>query len=87
MESVTRLVFCTGKVYYDLLARKEELNARNVALVRIEQLHPFPQKGREQNFREIQACYVETYGFRKSLRIWGPGHISEACCPMSIWYL
>ncbi len=44
MASVTRLVFCTGKVYYDLLARKEELNARNVALVRIEQLHPFPRK-------------------------------------------
>jgi 2-oxoglutarate dehydrogenase E1 component len=44
MTSVSRLVFCSGKVYYDLLARKQELNARNVALVRIEQLHPFPRK-------------------------------------------
>lgn len=41
-ENVKRVVFCTGKIYYDLLARKRELNARDVALVRIEQLHPFP---------------------------------------------
>ena len=43
VDSVTRLVFCTGKIYYELLERKEEVEARNVALVRIEQLHPFPK--------------------------------------------
>lgn len=42
IEEVRRVVYCSGKVYYDLLARKEEFNARDVALVRIEQLHPFP---------------------------------------------
>lgn len=42
-ETVTRVVFCTGKIYYDLLERKNELDAKNIALVRIEQLHPFPK--------------------------------------------
>jgi 2-oxoglutarate dehydrogenase E1 component len=42
VKEVRRLVFCSGKVYYDLLARKEEYNARDVALIRVEQLHPFP---------------------------------------------
>ncbi|MCU4173580.1 2-oxoglutarate dehydrogenase E1 component [Carboxylicivirga sp. N1Y90] len=42
VDKVTRVVFSTGKIYYDLLARKEELNATDVALVRLEQLHPFP---------------------------------------------
>ncbi len=36
------LVFCTGKFYYDLLARKEELGREDVALVRLEQLFPIP---------------------------------------------
>jgi len=41
---VRRVVFCTGKIYYDLLEKKEEYNARDIALVRLEQLHPFPEK-------------------------------------------
>ncbi|GAB1855337.1 2-oxoglutarate dehydrogenase E1 component [Flavobacteriaceae bacterium MHTCC 0001] len=39
-EKVDKLVFCTGKFYYDLLAKREELSSPNVALVRIEQLFP-----------------------------------------------
>jgi 2-oxoglutarate dehydrogenase E1 component len=37
-ENVKRLVFCTGKIYYDLLARR----APHVALVRVEELYPWP---------------------------------------------
>ncbi|MDT0553414.1 2-oxoglutarate dehydrogenase E1 component [Urechidicola vernalis] len=39
-EKVTKMVFCTGKFYYDLLAEREKLENENVALVRIEQLFP-----------------------------------------------
>ncbi|MGB5418288.1 2-oxoglutarate dehydrogenase E1 component [Algibacter sp.] len=39
-SKVKKLVFCTGKFYYDLLAEREELNSEDVALVRIEQLFP-----------------------------------------------
>jgi 2-oxoglutarate dehydrogenase E1 component len=37
-----RLVFCSGKVYYDLLEQKEKDGLDNVALVRVEQLYPWP---------------------------------------------
>lgn len=41
-DLITRVVFCTGKVFYDLLEEKEKLKANETAIVRIEQLHPFP---------------------------------------------
>ncbi len=42
-EKVERLIFCWGKVYYDLLEEKEKTQASNIAIVRIEQMYPFPQ--------------------------------------------
>jgi 2-oxoglutarate dehydrogenase E1 component len=39
-EQVKRLVFCTGKVYYDLAAKRSD----HIALVRVEQLYPWPDK-------------------------------------------
>jgi 2-oxoglutarate dehydrogenase E1 component len=45
VKEVDTVVFCSGKFYYDLLAKKEELNgAENIAIVRVEQLYPLPQK-------------------------------------------
>ncbi len=41
-KKIKSLVFCTGKFYYDLLARKEEFDRDDVALVRLEQLFPLP---------------------------------------------
>jgi 2-oxoglutarate decarboxylase len=41
-ERVTRVLLSTGKVYWDLLAAREQKKAENVALIRIEQLYPFP---------------------------------------------
>jgi 2-oxoglutarate dehydrogenase E1 component len=39
---VTRLILCSGKVYYDLAAHRAALDARGVALVRVEQFYPYP---------------------------------------------
>lgn len=47
VDEVRRVVFCSGKVYYDLLARKKELGVRDIALVRLEQVFPFPKKEME----------------------------------------
>ncbi len=41
--TVKRILVCTGKIYYELLAARETRNASDVAIVRIEQLYPFPE--------------------------------------------
>jgi 2-oxoglutarate decarboxylase len=43
-QRVSRVLFCSGKIYYDLLAGREEQDASNVAIVRMEQLYPFAQQ-------------------------------------------
>ncbi|MCZ8286810.1 MAG: 2-oxoglutarate dehydrogenase E1 component, partial [Bacteroidia bacterium] len=43
-KKVTRLAFCSGKVYYDLIERREKEGVNDIAFIRLEQLYPFPQK-------------------------------------------
>ena len=43
-NEIRRVVLCTGKVYYDLLERREEKGVDDVYLLRVEQLYPFPFK-------------------------------------------
>ncbi len=41
-QQIQRVLLCTGKVYYDLINKREELGRNDVAVIRIEQLYPFP---------------------------------------------
>ncbi len=43
-DKVKRILVCSGKVYYDLVKKREELGADDVAILRAEQLYPFPHK-------------------------------------------
>ena len=41
---MSRVVLCSGKVYYDLAAKRDEEKLHHVKILRVEQLYPFPQK-------------------------------------------
>jgi 2-oxoglutarate dehydrogenase E1 component len=43
-KKVERVVLCSGKIYYDLEEAREKEKVQNVAIVRLEQLHPLPKK-------------------------------------------
>ncbi len=43
-EKVKRVIVCSGKVYYDLVKKRDEKKASDVAIVRVEQLYPFPHR-------------------------------------------
>lgn len=43
-KNVRRVLLCSGKIYFDLLEEQQKQKAKDVAIIRIEQLHPFPKK-------------------------------------------
>ena len=54
-KDVRRVVFCSGKVYFDLLKARRKEGRRDVALVRIEQLYPFPNEEYQGVARPLPA--------------------------------
>jgi 2-oxoglutarate dehydrogenase E1 component len=52
-QQVTRIVLCSGKVYYDLLERRREEELEDVAIIRVERLYPFP----EARLRKLVESY------------------------------
>ena len=63
--AVEKLVICSGKVYYDLLEARRAREISNVAIIRLEQVHPFPlselrmEVGKYTNAKEVAWCQEE----------------------------
>jgi 2-oxoglutarate dehydrogenase E1 component len=72
-DAVRRVILCTGKIYYDLLAGLEEKALDEVAIVRVEQLYPFP----EAELTEIISRYPNADEF-----LWA----QEEALNMGAWY-
>ena len=53
-KMVERVVFCSGKVYYELLEKRRKNEQFNVAIIRIEQLYPFPEKELQDALADFQ---------------------------------
>ena len=49
--NATRVIFCSGKIYWELIAEREKLGESSTAIVRIERFYPFP----EREFAEVAA--------------------------------
>ncbi|MEY3294950.1 MAG: 2-oxoglutarate dehydrogenase component, partial [Pseudomonadota bacterium] len=64
-EKVRRVICCSGKVAYDLIKKRDEKKAWDVAIIRVEQLYPFPHKAfaaemkRFPNATEVVWCQDE----------------------------
>ncbi len=60
-EKVTELVFTTGKLYYQVMDKREALKADHVAVVSLEQIFPFPQKEFEQILNKYNQRKVRIF--------------------------
>jgi 2-oxoglutarate dehydrogenase E1 component len=77
-----RVVLCSGKVYYDLLARRDKDQQTDVALVRLEQLYPFPVGALREHLQpgaEVVWCQEEprNMGAWPMLMHWFAEHLPE----------
>jgi len=79
---VKRVILCSGRVYYDLVAARRERNANDVAIVRIEQLYPFPHKAFETEFKRFasapQVVWCQDEPQNQGYWFYVQHHISEA---------
>lgn len=62
-EEVERIVLCSGKVYFDLLEVRRERNVNNIAIIRIEQLYPFPAEALSAELKKYpkvrEVCWTQ----------------------------
>ncbi len=62
-DAVRRILLCTGKVYYDLLTESERRKNRDIAIVRVEQLYPYPEwnisHALDSYSRAREICWVQ----------------------------
>jgi len=63
---IDRVILCSGKVYFELLERRRQAGTDNIALIRVEQLYPFPAKqisselARYPNLKSVVWCQEES---------------------------
>jgi 2-oxoglutarate dehydrogenase E1 component len=55
-EKVKKVLFCSGKVYFDLAERQQKDNRKDVAIVRLEQLYPLPVQQLEALYRKYSQA-------------------------------
>lgn len=61
-KDVKKVLFCSGKVYYDLLDKQQKENRKDVAIVRLEQLYPMPEKAMDavmEKYKGATYCWVQ----------------------------
>jgi 2-oxoglutarate dehydrogenase E1 component len=61
-KKVKRVLLCSGKIFYDLSAEQTQNNRRDIAIIRLEQLYPFPKKQLESVLRQYpkaEAVWVQ----------------------------
>jgi 2-oxoglutarate dehydrogenase E1 component len=73
LKSVRRILFCSGKIYYELLQKRREIKKTDIAIVRMEQFYPFP----ENQFKTVIRRYKQVRQF-----IW----VQEEPKNMGAWF-
>ena len=85
-KKVKRVLLCSGKIYYELLARQQEANRKDIAIVRVEQLYPLPETQLKAVFETYpKAEFVWVQEEPRNMGTWM--HLGRYDLPFAIRYI
>ncbi|GIX40564.1 MAG: 2-oxoglutarate dehydrogenase E1 component [Leptospiraceae bacterium] len=89
-EKVTKLIFCTGKIYYELREARKNKQKNHIAIVRIEQLYPFPAEKTKDiisKYPNVEEYYwVQEEPRNQGAWIYMENHLGHLC-PKKLNYI
>ena len=56
VDEIKKVLFCSGKIYFDLAERKQKENRNDVAIIRVEQIYPLPQKQLDELYKKYSRA-------------------------------
>lgn len=73
VAKVTKLIFCAGKIYYDLVEKRDAENIKNIAIIRLEQLYPLDSKSVIDVIKKYKSVksYIWCQEEPKNMGAWG----------------
>ncbi len=81
-DKVTRVIMCSGKIYYELNAARKEKGADHISIIRIEQLYPFPQKELDEVLKKYNKDVEQVWVQEEPLNMGGAmfvKHLLDNC--------
>lgn len=85
-KKVKRVLLCSGKIYYELLARQQEAKRKDIAIVRVEQLYPLPETQLKAEYeRYPKAEFVWVQEEPRNMGTWM--HLGRYDLPFAIRYI
>jgi 2-oxoglutarate dehydrogenase E1 component len=85
-KKVKRVLMCSGKIYYELLARQQEGKRKDVAIIRVEQLYPLPERQIQEVYSQYKdAEFIWVQEEPRNMGSWM--HLSRYDFPFSLRYI
>ena len=80
--SVKKVIFCSGKIYYQLITRRQQIGTDDTAIVRVEMLHPFPEEALASVIKRYKKAVEWTWVQEEPKNMGAWSYIQPRLAPM-----
>ena len=72
-KNIDKIVFCSGKIFYDIQDKINNDQSNSILIIRLEQLYPFPGEIISDKIKDYK--HARFFGAKKNQKIWVHGHL------------